>query len=118
MPDRWNPTGWKYVKTEPVDKKFFNSPNKINSTGANYKMNSEASHARSFQKGYRSALPQRPEHVSPSLHQGFDVKAIVNYPKAMPLSSFGKLGHVIAREQSDRKAVDNIRSTYQEFFDK
>ena len=117
VPDRWNPTGWKYVKSDPVNEKFFNSPNKINSVGPGYKNNSEASHARSFAKGYRSVLPQRPEPMSPS-HKGFDVKAIVNYPKAMPLSSFGKLGHVIAREQSDMKVVDQIKSTYQDFFDK
>lgn len=51
-------------------------------------------------------------------HNGFNVKAIVNYPKAMPLSSFGKLGHVIAREQSGKKVVDTIKSSYQDFFDK
>ena len=36
----------------------------------------------------------------------------------MPLSSFGKLGPVIARETSEKKVVDQIKSTYQDFFDR
>jgi hypothetical protein len=33
VPCRWSLTGWKYVKVEPGDHKFFNSPHRINGQG-------------------------------------------------------------------------------------
>jgi hypothetical protein len=33
VPCRWSLTGWKYVKVEPGDQKFFNSPHRINGQG-------------------------------------------------------------------------------------
>lgn len=36
VPCRWAHTGWKYVKAEPSDEKFFTNPNRVNSLGHNY----------------------------------------------------------------------------------
>jgi hypothetical protein len=33
VPCRWSLTGWKYVKVEPGEHKFFNSPHRINGQG-------------------------------------------------------------------------------------
>lgn len=34
VPDRWSPTGWKYLKEEQIcESKFFTNPNRTNSHG-------------------------------------------------------------------------------------
>jgi hypothetical protein len=33
VPCRWSLTGWKYVKVDPSDQRFFNSPHRINGQG-------------------------------------------------------------------------------------
>jgi len=33
VPCRWSLSGWKYVKADPGDHKFFNNPHRINGQG-------------------------------------------------------------------------------------
>jgi hypothetical protein len=33
VPCRWSLSGWKYVKVDPQEQKFFNSPHRINGQG-------------------------------------------------------------------------------------
>ena len=55
VPDRWTYGGWKYVRKEPTEMPYFNSTNRTNSFGAEYR----GTHQRSLEETRKKSSSPR-----------------------------------------------------------